>query len=141
MCHSVGVSRISSPFASTTRFAARSMVKSGVDDDRLLVGRRGAAQRGAQAGEQLVHAERLGDEVVGAGVERRDLVAPRASRTDSTMTGTCAPAPEALDDLDTVDAGETEVEDDDVGVVAAPRARAPARRSRPGRPRSRGPGG
>ena len=51
------------------------MVKSGVTTDRLLLGRRGAAQRGAQAGQQLVHAERLGDVVVGAGVERRDLVA------------------------------------------------------------------
>ena len=51
------------------------MVKSGVATMRLLLRRRRPPQRGAQAGEQLVHAERLGDVVVGAGVERGDLVA------------------------------------------------------------------
>ena len=42
-------------------------------DQRLLGPRRRAAQRRPQPGEQLVHAERLRDVVVGSGVERRDL--------------------------------------------------------------------
>ena len=43
------------------------------------------------------------------------------------------------DHLDPVDAGQTEVEDDDVGVVARGERRAPPRPSPPGRPRSRAP--
>jgi hypothetical protein len=34
----------------------------------------GAAQRGPRPGEQFVHAEGFGDVVVGAGVERRDVL-------------------------------------------------------------------
>ena len=71
------------------------MVKSAVVDDGLrLVGRRCAGAATARsAGQQLVHAERLGDVVVGA--RRR---APRpcrasASRTDSTMIGHRASSP------------------------------------------------
>ena len=40
-----------------------------------------------------------------------------ASRTDSTMIGHPAPAPQSLDHLDAVDAGQPEVEQDDVGMV------------------------
>ena len=117
MCHSVGVRRISSPPASTTRFAARSIVKSDGDDDRLLLRRRRPPQRGAQPGEQLVHAERLGDEVVGAGIERGDLVGLLlAHREDDDRD--LAPAPESLDHLDPVDARQAEVEHDDIGMVA-----------------------
>jgi hypothetical protein len=47
----------------------------GVHDGRTCSRLRGgAANRGAQPGQQLVHAEGFGDVVVGAGVERRDLV-------------------------------------------------------------------
>ena len=44
-------------------------------DEGFFFRRGGTPEGGAQAGEQLVHAERLGDVVVGAGVERRNLVA------------------------------------------------------------------
>ena len=44
-------------------------------DEGFFFRRGGAAEGGAQASEELVHAERLGDVVVGAGVERRNLVA------------------------------------------------------------------
>ena len=41
-----------------------------------------------------------------------------ASRTDSTMTGTWLQPRRPVDHLDAVDAGEPEVEHDDVGMVA-----------------------
>ena len=73
--------------------------------DRFLLGRRGPAERGPQPGQQLVHAERLGDVVVGAGIERRDLVGLRLAHRqhDDRHLG---PAPQALDHLDAVDARE-----------------------------------
>ena len=84
-------------------------------DDRRLRGRPVPAHGGPQPGEQLVHAERLGDVVVGAGVEGGDLVAfgaPRRQHDD----GHVGPAAEPLDHLDPVDAGQPEVEQHDVGV-------------------------
>ena len=109
-------------------------------DDRLLLRRCGPAQRGPEPGEELVHPERLGDVVVGAGVERGDLVL-LASRADSTTIGTVAPAAQAADHLDAVDAGQPEVEHDHVGMVARRELeRLLAGRAR-GRPRSRAPGG
>ena len=59
-------------------------------DERLLVSGRGPAERGAQPGEQLVHAERLGDVVVGAGVERGDLVALRRRAPRARRSGPCS---------------------------------------------------
>src|SRR5262249_62016412 len=43
-------------------------------DRRLLVDGNGATQSRSEAGQELAHPERLGDVVVGAGVERGDLV-------------------------------------------------------------------
>src|SRR2546430_1464331 len=42
-------------------------------DSGFLRGWGGAAQRGAHAGEEFVHAERFGDVVVGAGIQGVDL--------------------------------------------------------------------
>ena len=86
-------------------------------DHGLLVGRRvGAAQGGPQPGQQLVHAEGLGQVVVGAEVEGGDLVGlglPHRQHDD----GHGRPAPEAADHVEPVDAGQAEVEQDDVGVA------------------------
>ena len=85
-------------------------------DDRLLVVVAAAAGHGAEAGEQLVHAERLGDVVVGAGVEGLDLVeavGPAGEHQD----GYVGPAAEAGDDLGAVHVGQAEVEDHHVGRV------------------------
>ena len=91
-CHSVGVSRTGVAVrAGRTCFAARSTVKRGRLDDRAPRRRPRAAQRRAQPREQLVHPERLGDVVVGAGVERDDLVA-LSVRAESTMIGASRPA-------------------------------------------------
>ena len=86
-------------------------------DQRLLLRRGRAAQRGAQPREELVHAERLRDVVVGAGVERGDLVALGVAHRehDDRHLG---PAPQASDHVDAVDPGQAEVEHDHVGVLA-----------------------
>ena len=130
MCHSVGVSRTSSspPVGRCTRLAREVDREVGRRDDRLLLGGRGAPQRGAQPGEQLVHAERLGHVVVGAGVERGDLVGLAVAHGQHDDRHR-APAAQAADHVDAVDAGQAEVEDDDVGVVARGERRAPARPS------------
>ena len=78
---------------------------------------------GAQPGQQLVHAERLGDVVVGAGVERVDLVG-LSVRPESTRIGHVGPAAQPGDDLDAVDVGQAEVEDHErrAGAAAASRS-------------------
>ena len=116
MCHSVGVSRTSSPFR-VTRLAARSTVKSVGLDDCLLLARRGSAERRPQAGEQLVHSERLRHVVVRAGVERLDLGALRLAHRQDDDRNTRPPAKSA-DHFDAVDSGEPEIEDDEIGVLA-----------------------
>ena len=119
-CHCVGVSLISAPAGVVARLVARSMRKSGVSiDGKHLVAGLGPPQRGAQAREELTHAERLRDVVVGAGVERHDLLrilVPGREHDDRDR----GPAPEAVHDFDAVDAGQAEV--DDRRVVRARRA-------------------
>ena len=75
-------------------------------------------ERHADPGEQLAGAERLGDVVVGAGVERRDLVpllAPR--REDDDRNG--RPLAQPADHVEAVHVGQAEIEDDDVGLARA----------------------
>ncbi len=72
------------------------------------------AQQRAQPGQQFVGAERLGDVVVRAGVERSDLLALVAhGRQDQDRQP--APAPHLLADLDSAPVGEDEVEHERVG--------------------------
>ena len=71
----------------------------------------------AHPGQQLVHLERLGDVVVRAGVERLDLLVagrPRGQHDDRHRV----PSADAVQDLDAVEVGQSEVEDDDVGMEA-----------------------
>src|SRR6185295_3428864 len=77
----------------------------------------GAAGDGADAGEQFVDAERFGDVVVGAGVERGDLVGA-AGAAGQHDDGDGGPAAEAADDLGALHVGQAEVEDDEVGALA-----------------------
>ncbi len=70
-------------------------------------------ERGAGACQQLLHAERLRDEVVGPCVERRDLVVlplPHGYDDDRHLAERAYP----LDDLGTVDIGQAEIEQDQV---------------------------
>ncbi len=112
----MGVNRMSRPLR-VTRLAARSIVKSPRLDRRLLVRREETPERSPEPREELVHPERLGDVVVGAGVQRGDLVGLGvAHRQDDDRDA--APAPNAFDHFDAADAGEAEIDDHDVGTAA-----------------------
>ena len=114
MPHSIGVSRTSSPAASVIRLATRSTVNAGRDHG-LLAGWRNATQRGPESGQQLTHAEGLGDVVVGAGVEGVDLVV--LAVTGGQHEDRCRrPASKALHHVDATDPRETEIDNDDVGM-------------------------
>jgi hypothetical protein len=63
-----------------------------------------AAGNGADAGEELIDAERFGDVVVGAGIEGGDLVAT-AGAAGEHDDGCRAPAAEAANDVDAVHVG------------------------------------
>ena len=69
-----------------------------------------AAKHGAQAREQLVDPDRLRDVVVGARVERRDLLALLADRREHDHRRR-APLPQLAADVDAGAVGEHEVED------------------------------
>ena len=116
MCHSVGVSFTSEPLR-CTRFVTKSTVKSGVVTTGSSRARRNPAQGGTQPREELAHAERLRDVVVGARVERGDLVALGFARGEDHDRH-LGPTAETGDHVETGDVGESEVEDDEIGAVA-----------------------
>ena len=82
----------------------------------LVRGAGGVAQRHAHARQQLAGAEGLGQVVVGAGVERGDLVALLAARRQHDDRHV-RPLAQAPDHLQAVDVGQAEIEDDDVGLA------------------------
>ena len=104
-------------------------------DDRLG-GSVGAPQRGAQAREQLLDAERLRHVVVGARVERRDLLGLVADDGEDDHRR-AAPGAQLARDVGAAAVGQHEVEHDGVGRVRGERGRAPPRPCRRSRRRSR----
>ena len=84
------------------------------DDDlaRRMAG--GASHQRTQAGQQLLHMERFGQIVVGAGVETLDLLAPAIARgEDQHRHAAARPAP-ALQHRHAVALGQAEIEHDGV---------------------------
>ena len=75
-----------------------------------------AAQRGADAGEQLLGVERLRDVVVGAGVERAHLLRLLVAGGQHDH-GHVAERAQAAQHVEPVEVGEAEVEDHDVGAA------------------------
>ena len=76
--------------------------------------RRGPARHGADAGHELAEAERLHDVVVGTQLEADDavdLVAARGHHDDGDVVA----GPDLAAELEAVDVGEPEIEEDDVG--------------------------
>ena len=89
-------------------------------DGRRVARRRDAARHRADAGDQLAHAERLHQVVVGAHLEREhpvDLVA----RALTTMIGTVERARIAAADIGAVQVGQAEVEHDQIGRLVVER--------------------
>ena len=75
------------------------------------------AQRRPHAREQLVHAERLGDVIVGAEIERLDLAGlVAAARQDDDRDALVARS-DRPQQLEPVDIGQAEIENDEVGLL------------------------
>ena len=83
-------------------------------DERRRAARRATAQQRAHAREQLLALERLDEVVVGAGVEPLDARFERVARGQHQDRHVVVLA-QRLGDLDPVEAGEAEVEHDEVG--------------------------
>jgi hypothetical protein len=72
----------------------------------------GAADDGAQAGQHLLHSERLGQIIVGAGVDAFDALGPGAARGEHQHREVPAFAPrQRLSTVKTVHARQTKIED------------------------------
>jgi hypothetical protein len=95
--------------------AARSTTKSGVLRRRAHARR--APEDGPHARDELVHAEGLGDVVVRAGVEGGDLVGLALAHRQHDDRNV-VPAAQARDHLEPVDSGQSEIEHDQIGVIA-----------------------
>ena len=103
--NSFGVSRTSLP-STSTRNRSRSITSVAADDRFARRCRRvDPPQRDANPREQFLGAERLGDVVVGAGIERPHLVVFRAARRQHDDRRAPALANLAAD-VDAVDVGE-----------------------------------
>ena len=74
-----------------------------------------APEQGAQARQHLLHVERLGDIIVGAGVHAGDLVAPPLARGEDQHRHLAFVAPPLLEHAQAVLLGQAEIEHD--GVV------------------------
>ena len=112
---------------------ARSRVAGRVDDEVAVDQRaaaRGAVARAAQhrvdPQHQLARAERLGDVVVGAQLEPDDPVGLRRPSAVSMITGTSLVLAQPAADLEPVDAGQHQVEHDQVGRARRACARSAA---------------
>ena len=83
----------------------------------------GAAQQRAQASQHLLHVERLGDVIVGAGVEALHLVAPAVARGQDQHRHRAARLAPGLEHGNAVALGQADVEHDRViglGVAEKP---------------------
>ena len=94
-----------------------------LDVDLLAAARllraRAASGGGGDPGDELLHRERLDEVVVRAELERVDPVVLGSARADDDDRGADALAARLLDHAPTVDAGEHQVEDADVGLLVA----------------------
>ena len=95
----------------------------------------GAPQHGLHAADELGDGERLGDVVVGAGLEADDLVELGVLRREHQDVRVAEGA-DAAAHLDAVDVGQAEIEDDQVVVAQRGGADGGRRRRRPARRRS-----
>ncbi len=88
-----------------------------------------AAQQRAQAGEQLLERERLGQVVVGARLQARDAVADAVARGEHQDRRAVAGVAQPAADLEAVEPGHQDVEQDRVGAAPSAWARTASRPS------------
>src|SRR5262249_13303423 len=86
----------------------------------LALALQGVAERGADAGEQLVHAEGFGHVIVGAQIERGDLRA-LATPDREHDDGHPRALPDLADEIEAVGIGQTKMEDDEIRRLGAER--------------------
>ena len=97
---------------------ARSRVEPDIACDQFGRGvARGAADQRAQAGNQFLGLERLGDIIVGAGIEARYLVRPAVARGQHEHRGSLALFAPAVENGQPVDFRQTEIEHDRVVIL------------------------
>ena len=113
MSNSVGVSAISSPLALHEAPGDVHLEVAGLHDRRRRGERRGAPQQRADAREQLAGGERLGEVVVGALVQGRDLVRLVGAHGQDEDRRR-HPGAQLAADLDAAAVGEHEVQHDEV---------------------------
>ena len=123
--------------------AAADRVPVAIDDEIAAHDRAGARrrrfdppQRHADARQQLLGAERLRHVVVGAGVERADLVGLRAARREHDDRRRAAVSQQPAH-LDAVHVGQAQVQDDEIGIDPLDAFQAGLRRTSPWTPHSR----
>jgi hypothetical protein len=105
--------------AAVARCAAAAEVEDKVFDGEFVgvPGLDAAAAECAEAGEEFLEGERLGEVVVGSGVEATDAILNAVEGGEKEDGCVDTVAPESAADFEAVDRGEHDVEDDD--VVAA----------------------
>ena len=82
-----------------------------------------APQQGADPGEQLLHPERLGQVVVGAAIDRIDLLRPAVACRQDEDRHRAAIRPPSLQNLSTVELRQSEIEHHEIvifGVTLEP---------------------
>ena len=112
-----------------TRCRSKSTTRPPTVIDSPPVGR-GAAHGRAQPGQELAHPERLGDVVVGAGVERLDLL-PSSPTAERITIGHLAPRAQLAAHVDARAVGQHQVEHDGVGRPRGRRGQRLLARRRP----------
>src|SRR5262249_8744106 len=75
------------------------------------------AQRGSHPRKQFVHSERLGDVIVGAEVQRLDLAGLVAAARQHDDRHALIPCAQRAQQFVSLDIGEPEIEDDQVGLL------------------------
>jgi hypothetical protein len=99
------------------------------DHEAIVVDRR-ASQASANAGDECVEIDRFHNEIVGAGVEPSDAVAPRRAAAEQDHGGRVVLAAKFSDQRCAVEIRQSGIEDDEIEAIALQRAPSILRRGR-----------
>ena len=102
--------------------------------ERLALAGRAPAQQRLQPRDHLLHGERLDDVVVGARLQAAHAVVDLVARREDADRHLVAALAQAAQDLEAVEVGHAQVEQDDRGMHALGRLQRRATARRPARP-------